>query len=464
MQEVKQLVLQPALDKLFTLTDIRVWEDEVTVVSDHRWKTDHEWKWSLHMIIPQFCIKAKHMVSFYESLQLPDWVDTGIWTAGSMLWRIVGSCKDSNSKHFSKPAYFAEANDCRRPFHEYLLTFLTGNEVDVTSQCPLPGRPSSRARSDPKTAVPYLTTVRTRSYCRAPYLSKFTDGQLDRLACAQMEHLGIDCDFGRSPVMGNRIYYTCGPNGRKCRDGRHHDRNRAYVEFGRSGDMHHHCYATACKDEGPTFLGYWVSDLLNLLDSDVWGPTQKVDADLLHNLKELAIESTTLGKTRDSKLRQMPDMPWYKRLEDTVSRYLSHYFVFIIREGLYIMQTLTEDGSYDSYQAFPRAKVKDTVRSYAWSFDIFEHSAYKQKYATLARFCGEPFDADVEADEYNLSKNAMPLLQINPTKPSEEDVKTIQPLLDHILSSLCAGNEDDNNVFMGWIAHVAKFPNKKIGW
>ncbi|DBA92230.1 TPA: hypothetical protein ACH3X1_015937 [Trebouxia sp. C0004] len=34
---------------------------------------------------------------------------------------------------------------------------------------------------------------------------------------------------------------------------------------------------------------------------------------------------------------------------------------------------------------------------------------------------------------------------------------------DHIKASLCAEEDKDYEVFKGWIAHVAMYPNKKIG-
>lgn len=224
-----------------------------------------------------------------------------------------------------------------------------------------------------------------------------------------------------------------------------------------------HCYSQQCSD-ADLKLGEWVSDVRALLDADVWGPTRSVNPRLIQNLRELAIDSTTKGKTRDSKLKQMPDMPWWSQLEETVSAYFSQFFKFVVRESLYIMQTLDTEGNMESFQAFPRGKIADTVKGYAWGFKIWEDSAYKVESATCTNFVGEPFDDDVEPGEYNLSKNAMPYLLLPKDKPVKEELEQIQPLLDHIKGSLCAGEEEDYAVFMGWIAHVAKYPNKKIGW
>ncbi len=63
-----------------------------------------------------------------------------------------------------------------------------------------------------------------------------------------------------------------------------------------------------------------------------------------------------------------------------------------------------------------------------------------------------------------MSKNAMPYLLLPREAPVPQELKQTQPLLDHIKASLCAGDDQDYVVFMGWIAHVARYPNRKIGW
>ncbi len=64
----------------------------------------------------------------------------------------------------------------------------------------------------------------------------------------------------------------------------------------------------------------------------------------------------------------MPDMPWYGQLEETVSTYISQFFKYVVREGLYILQTLDHEGHVDSFEAFKRGTITDTVRSYKWGF------------------------------------------------------------------------------------------------
>ena len=129
-----------------------------------------------------------------------------------------------------------------------------------------------------------------------------------------------------------------------------------------------HCYSNSC--EHPLKLGQWVSDVKQLLDADVWGPTSTINPRLIDNLRELALESTTQGKTRDSKFKQMPNMPWWSQLEETVGAYFGRFFAYVVRESLYIMQTLDTEGRMEKFLAFPRGKIADTVRPYKWGFSI----------------------------------------------------------------------------------------------
>lgn len=73
----------------------------------------------------------------------------------------------------------------------------------------------------------------------------------------------------------------------------------------------------------------------------------------------------------------MPDMLWWSQLEETVSAYFSQFFKYVVRESLYIMQTLDTEGNKESFQAFPRGKIAVTVKGYMWGFEIWEDSAYK---------------------------------------------------------------------------------------
>jgi len=134
---------------------------------------------------------------------------------------------------------------------------------------------------------------------------------------------------------------------------------------------------------------------------------------------------------------------------------LFRYFVFAV---IWCIHSLCRPPSCVCYQSHA------VIRNYKWAFSSWEESDYKLEHATMARFCGEPFDVDVEPDEYNLCCNAMPLLLLPYERPSDDEIEQIAPQLEHIRDSLCAGSQEDYEVFMAWVAHVAKHPNKKIGW
>ena len=81
--------------------------------------------------------------------------------------------------------------------------------------------------------------------------------------------------------------------------------------------------------------------------------------------------------------------------------------------------------------------------------------------ATCFNFVGEPSDDDVETGQYNLSKNAAPYLFPPKDKPVKEELEQIQPPLDHIKASLCAGEEKDYEVFMGWVTLCCQVPQQE---
>lgn len=148
------------------------------------------------------------------------------------------------------------------------------------------------------------------------------------------------------------------------------------------------------------------------------------------------------------------------QLEETVAAYCSQFFAYVVRESLYIMMTLDTEGGTDTFLAFPCGKIAGIVRPYKWGFTIWEELCCKVEHATYANFVGEPFDDDINPGEFNLCHKAMPYLQLQQEAPLEKEIQQIQPLLDHIKSRLCAAEEKDYHVFMQFVAHVAKYPNR----
>lgn len=262
-------MLQPVLDKLRGQTGHEVYMHEVVADTDHRRLPDGKYKCSYHIIIPAFKIQVSSMLAFYDTCCLPEVVDKAPFTmrlGGRRLWRCTGSSKQGSFTFF-KPTPLDPLQPHKHPFHSHLMSYLTGNEIDISELFPSPdSRPLRRQRTE-ASPVTYPIRVQNRPLVRAPFLSNVSDGTLSRLASHQLESHHIDCDFGNNKLEGNRVYYECGPNGRKCMHGRHHDHNRFYVEFTRAGDMMMHCFSQQCAE--PLKLGQWVSDVRQLLDGDL---------------------------------------------------------------------------------------------------------------------------------------------------------------------------------------------------
>ena len=418
---VADMMLNKVLLPLNNKTGLCLGLADLSIATDHRRLSNGKYNSSYHIMIHALSIRADHMYAMYDYLNLPPIVDRApfnISPTGRRLWRVVGASKKGSLTYF-KPT-FLTSYDYQHAFHDYLLTYLTGNEVSITELFPCAdARPSRRPRID-VAEVAYPLRVQRRTLVRAPFLEGVCNGSLQRMSTAELERMHIDCDFGNSRVEGNRMYYECGPQGRKCMHGRHHDHNRFYVEFQRSGEMTMHCYSASCKVPLP--LGYWVSNVVELLNADVWGPTRTINSYLIGTLYELALDATNQGKTREAKTKQMANMPWWRQLERTVSAYFSQFFAYVVTESLYIMMTLDTDGSMESFLAFPRGKVADTVRPYKWGFTIWEESSYKVEHATYANFVGEPFEEDVNRGEFNLCQKAMPYLLLPQEAPVPEEI------------------------------------------
>ena len=122
------------------------------------------------------------------------------------------------------------------PLQDYIITYHDGNEVDITETLVDPDdRPTSRPRrAGDDVALPVREAA--RQLVKASFLKDFTDDELAHMASRCMEQYKIDSQHPHSKLRGNRIYYECGPDGRKCIHGAQHKHNRTYVEFRRSGE------------------------------------------------------------------------------------------------------------------------------------------------------------------------------------------------------------------------------------
>ena len=342
---------------------------------------------------------------------------------------------------------------------DYILTYTSGNEADISDAFP---DPTFRAPQRPRIeGVALPVRLAERVLFRAPYLEQFSDDHLAAMAGAEMTKRHLDSHHGHSRLNGNCIHYSCGPGGRKCMHGCTHHHNRAYVQFKRSGEMVFHCHSKKCPK--PLVLGFWARSLDELLYADVWGPSGKVDGRLLDRVYKLASDECP-GRSLGQRQQNIPDQDWFTTFENTVAAYMSHFYVFIKEMSMFIERRVGVDGQMLDFRTFSRKGLADHVKPYEWAFRMWEMSTYRLEQATLSKFVAEPFESDVPEGPFNLAANAMPLLNLPHLEPTTDEKQAIQPLLDHIKNSLLSGDQQDYESFMGWLAHVVKHPNKKIGW
>lgn len=188
--------------------------------------------------------------------------------------------------------------------------------MDITETLVDPDdRPTSRPRrAGDDVALPVREAA--RQLVRASFLKDFTDDGLAHMASRCMEQYKIDSQHLHIKLRGNRIYYECGPHGRKCIHGAQHKHNGAYVEFRRSGEIFFTYFSHKCKN--PLRIGFWANKLNHLLYADVWGPSTKVDGRLLDRVYKLASDACD-GKTLTARQLNIPDQDWFVVFWDTIA-------------------------------------------------------------------------------------------------------------------------------------------------
>jgi len=438
------------------------------------------YKFSMHIFINNVTCRAECLKHIITECNFEDILTTAgdhgcmdpnvydITSAGGRrILRLVGATKVSDDTTYSVPCSVYDEDFVTKPnpppFQDYVVTYTTGNEVDVSEKLkPYDERPASRPCPENR-EVDFSVRAQRRQLVRAAYLDQYNDDQLATMASTELSRRHIDTHHAHSKLIGNRIWYECGPSGRKCFQDSHQDRNRAYVEFRRSGEMHFYCLSSKCASKCPVKLGHWAKCLDDLLFNNVWMPAEEVDGRLLDTVYNLASAESGSGN-RARRHLAMADQPWFLHFEDTIARYMSHHYVFIKEQSMFIEKYLGADGEMVDFRTFAKAKLSDHTKPFDWAFKLWEASTYRLEKATLDQFVAEPFAKDVPPKAFNLCAKAMPLLETPYLQPTAEEIAEIQPLLDHILASLVSGDQQDYDSFMGWLAHVVKHPNKKIGW
>ncbi len=369
----------------------------------------------------------------------------------------MGCCKDS-AKDTLLPFVPSPSAVKQHPLHHHILTFLTGDEQDVTDLVAVPdARPAQRPRT---TEASHINQDANRTFAVAPWLDQADEMEYKVLAHTLLSKKGVGSGYELGRLKGYQMYgSTNRALGRNCAHGsERHLNNNFYVTFERSGNIMYHCFGASCSAKPPLLLGQWTHTLRSLLDSpDMWVPGSKVDAALLRNLQKAAIRATPAKE-------KLTNQPWYDELEQVICRYLSHFFIFVSKPSVYVVQTLEQDGSVATYTRYDSTRLKNVVMPYQFAFDIWNKSHFRETLATKIKFVGQPWSDRVGPEEYNLCEGMMPLLK-EPHRPiTEADMAEMKPILDHIHDSICAGSDEDYANLMAWLAHVVQDPAQKVGW
>ena len=366
--------------------------------------------------------------------------------------RLIGCCKD-NIEDVLIRFVPSTAAPTQHPLHHHILTFLTGDELDITASVPVSDdRPTQRQRLQADAAV--MSADSDRIFSIAPWLSADDENHYVSMITELLSKRRIRGGFQLGRLKGSHFYGVTNTT----TYGHKHQSNNFYVDLQRSGDVVYHCYGSECRGQQPLVLGQWCTEFDDMLYSTtMWKPGCKIDASLLHNLQVQA-------ELRTPKKQKQHHQSWWPQLEQVVVRYMSNYFVFVSTPSVYVYQTLDSEGDVQSYVRYDGSKLANLVMPYKWAFKIGSESHLRETMATKVKFVGQPHDDRVAPDQYNLCAGMMPLLKHHKRSLSSADLEELQPILDHIKNSICAGNDVDYNNLLAWMATVVQNPAEKTGW
>lgn len=376
--------------------------------------------------------------------------------SGKKLLRLVGCCKE-DTKDTLLPFVPSASAIKQHPLHHHIFTFLTGDEQDVTDLIPVPdARPTQRQRLEPHA----VNQDANRSFSVAPWLDQAKEMEYKVLAHQLLADRGISSGYDMGRLKGNHFYASTNRStGRNCcYGGERHQNNNFFVSLERSGAVMYHCYGANCRAQDPIQIGHWESNLQQMLRSPaMFKPGRSIDAVLLRNLEKAAIKATPAKE-------KMTSQPWYDELEQVVSRYVSHFYTFVSKPSVYVMETRDDEGNVATYTRYDANRLKSVVVPYQWAFGIWNKAHFRQTLATKIKFVGQPWSDRVSPDEYNLCEGMMPLLKEARRELTEADMVELKPILDHIQDSICAGSDEDYGHLMAWLAHIVQDPAEKVGW
>lgn len=264
----------------------------------------------------------------------------------------------------------------QHPLHHHIFTFLTGDEQDITDLVTVTDdRPAQRQRTEP---VQHLNQDSTRTFSVASWLDADRETRYRSQALAALDAKGMGSGYELGRLKGSHMYGTTNrQTGRKCAFGEQHQSNNFFVDFQRSGAITYSCHAATCSSKRPVTIGQWCEDGINAMlnTPSMWSPGLTVDAALLKNLENRTRRATP-------KKERMQDQPWYADMEETLCRYLSHFWVFVSNPSVYVLQTLDSEGQVATYQRYDGSKLKNVVQPYEWAFKTWNTSHLRETMAT----------------------------------------------------------------------------------
>ena len=139
----------------------------------------------------------------------------------------------------------------QHPLHHHILTFLTGDELDITASVPVSDdRPTQRQRLQAGAAV--MSADNDRIFNIAPWLSSDDENHYMSIITELLSTRRIRGGFQLGRLKGSHFYgVTNTTTGRDCAYGHRHQSNNFYVDLQRSGDVVYHCYGSECRGQQP---------------------------------------------------------------------------------------------------------------------------------------------------------------------------------------------------------------------
>ncbi|BDA41857.1 hypothetical protein COCOBI_02-6520 [Coccomyxa sp. Obi] len=420
---MEQQVLPPILKSL------EVEREEVRVASRHGWvktKEGQRFKVSFRAFVlgKQLRVAEMNTVIGRFEFQVPGW-DKGVYPyRGERMMAVVGGVKGKDGdKRVREPV------ETGNPYHEYLIQALDGNEEVM--EVPLPKyAPRSIARSE----IHSVDAAVGHSLAKPEWLT-LTDESMLELASDYME-LAKMKEYCPGPVRGNTVSILNKPGvPRLCVHIEKHVSNNASVLFYKDQSVVYKCYAKECIDKDPYPLGTWQTKTPTCMDELTTTDLMTINTDLIDVLAQ------------DPKNNRF------------IVEYLNRFLISInISKPEIVELVYTEAGEVAEYRIRNFGGAGEWFTNNKNAFNTWKEST-KRRFASGYEFEINPNKSDPK--RFNLFSGKLPMSHL--TQPlaslSEDELRYLQPILDHLHQHFCAGEVLLSEYLLNWLA----FPLQKLG-